>query len=150
MPEEKIKGSPIDIMKAISMFDVETDYEDTEAREKLDILFHNLIMSDDPKAKEFFDRFLKGVTNVIADMGIIDKPEEEEPVDDVELPDEAPEDATEEEPTEEEPIEEPAAEEEPTEGEPEEEEPVEDEVPDELLGAGYNRLINHANSFLYS
>jgi len=127
MPE-KIKGSPIEIMKAISMFDIETDYNDTQAKEKLDILFHNLIISKDPKAKEFLARFLKGVSNIIADMGIIERPEEE-PVDDVEMPDEAPEETTEEKPT---------------------EEPIEDEVPDELLGAGYNRLITHANSFLYS
>ncbi len=135
----------IQILKAISMFDPEEDYDDTEARDKLAILFREIIKSDEPQAKEFLDRFLSGVDNVIADMGIIEKPEEA-PSDEVDLPDDdelGPEDEGPEEPM----------------GEPEatadverdaEEGEEEEEIPDELLGAGYDPLVSRANSFLYT
>lgn len=137
----------IQIMKAISMFDPDEDYTDKEARDKLAILFRELVMSNEPKAKEFLERFLDGVDTIISDMGIIDKPEEE-PSDDVEMPsddEELPSD-DEEFPADEEPSTEEIPEE-PTQ-EPEEEEDV---VSDELLGAGYTynqRLVENANGFL--
>ena len=148
MPND-IKGSPIDIMKAISMFDTETDFDDTEAKEKLGILFHNIVMSEDPKAKEFLDRFLKQVDNVIADMGIIEKPEDE-PEDEVDMPQDDELDMGDEEAPEEEiPVDEPLADEEPVDGTDGDDEVEVDEVPNDLLGAGYNRLLDKANSFLY-
>lgn len=147
MPKS-IKGSPIEIMKAISMFDIDTDFEDNEAKEKLGILIHNLIMSEDPKAREFFDRFFKEVNNVIADMGIIEKPEEEEPVDDVEFPDE--EETNTENPEGDIPDEEGGeSEEEPTLDDVMDDEGDNvDDVPDEVLGDSFNPLITRANSFL--
>jgi len=132
-----MKGSPIDIMKAISMFDVETDFSNHEAKQKLSMLFHTLIMSKDPNAKEFVTRFLKNIGNVIADMGIIEKPkdEPEQQGDEVEFPsdDEMGDVAPEDESSEEEPVDDNAP----------------DEVPDDLLSAGFNPLIDRANSFLY-
>jgi len=145
MPTQ-IKGSPLEIMKAISMFDTENDFNNTEAREKLGILFHNLVMSNNPKSKEFITRFLKQVSNVIADMGIIEKPKDE-PEDEVEMPTDVEVDAGEEAPEEEIPVEEPNTDEVPVDDTKGEEE-VDDEVPDELLGAGFNPLIARANSFL--
>ena len=123
---------PIEIMQAISLFDTETDYDNQEARDKLASMFRELVMSDEPEAREFFDRFIKGADNIIRDMGVIAK---EEPEDEVEMPDE-------------EPVDEPAPEEEPVapEGEEEEEE-ADTEVPSELMGDSY-RLISRANSFL--
>lgn len=148
--------TPLDMMKAISMFDTESDFDNTEAREKLDILFHNLIMSEDPDAKEFLERFLNQADDVIADMGVIEKPEEE-PEDEVEMPtdDEVDAGGEEDAPEEEIPVDEPVADEEPVDGEEGgEEEDAPDEVTDDLLGAGYNpmlentRLVSRANSFL--
>lgn len=123
---------PIEIMKAISLFDTETDYQDQEARDKLASLFRELVLSDDPESREFFERFKKGVDNIIRDMGIIAK--EEEPEDEVEMPDE-------------EPIDEPAPEEPVAPEGDEEEEEADTEVPSELMGDSY-RLISRANSFL--
>lgn len=145
MPQN-INGSPMDIMKAISMFDIEEDFDDTEARKKLDMLFHELIMSNDPKAKEYIGKFLDSSENIIADMGVIEKPEDDE--EDVEFPEEEPTDDIEEEPSEEEP-----SEEEPTEEPPQDETETDgeeevDEIPDELL-SHYNPLIDRANSFIY-
>jgi len=140
-----IKGSPLDIMKAISMFDIDTDFDDTEAKKKLDILFHNLIVSDDPKAKEFLERFLSQVDNVIADMGVIEKPEEEEEEEEVDFDDEP---SDEELPADDEelPADKPA--DKPVDDVDGDEEENIDEIPDDLLGAGYNPLISRANSFL--
>ena len=145
MPQE-IHGSPLDIMKAISMFDIDTDFDDIKRREKLGMLFHTLVMSNDPKSKEFIARFLKQVSNVIADMGVIEKPKDE-PEDEVELPTDDEIDVGDEAPEEDIPVEEPNTEEEPVD-DTEDEEPIDDEVPDELLGAGFNPLISRANSFL--
>lgn len=125
----------VQILKAISMFDIEEDYNDKEARDKLAILFRELVTANDSKSKEFLERFLNGVNEIIADMGIIDKPEEEPAEDEVEMPEPEAEDVPEE------PTDEPETEEKP-------EEPAEDEVPDELLGAGYNPLVSMANGFL--
>ena len=140
-----IKGSPLDIMKAISMFDIDTDFDDTEAKKKLDILFHNLIVSDDPKAKEFLERFLSQVDNVIADMGVIEKPKEEEEEEEVDFDDEP---SDEELPADDEelPADKPA--DKPVDDVDGDEEENIDEIPDDLLGAGYNPLISRANSFL--
>jgi len=146
MPKD-INGTPLDIMKAISMFDIDEDFDDTEARKKLDMLFHELIMSDDPKAKEFLSKFLDNVENIIADMGVIEKPKNDE--EDVEFPEEEPTDETgdggEEETT---PTEETPTEEEPSGEENSGEENSEDEIPDEVL-SHYNPLIDRANSFIY-
>ena len=130
MPSKKINGNPEEIMKAISMFDIENDFDNTEAKEKLDILFHNLIVSSDPKAKEFLEKFLSQSTKVIADMGIINEPEEDDTDDVVDFEDE------------------PVDDESPIDDEPVDGDEVDDEVPDNLLGAGYNPLIARANSFL--
>ena len=145
--------TPLDMMKAISMFDTEADFDNTEAREKLDILFHNLIMSDDPDAKEFLERFLNQAGDVISDMGVIEKKPEEEPEDEVEMPTDDEVDAGEEAPEEEIPVDEPT-DEEPVENEGGDEEEAPDEVTDDLLGASYNPLhenaglVSRANSFL--
>lgn len=124
---------PIEIMKAISMFNPEEDYDNQEARDKLAALFRELVMSDTPEARQFFNRFIKGADNIIRDMGIIAK--DIEPEDEVEIPAE-------------EPVEEPAQEEEPVAPEGEEgEEEADTEVPSELMGDSY-RLVLRANSFL--
>lgn len=93
MPTNK-ESEVLHYLKAISMFDTETDFGNEDAKRQLSLLFRELIMSDDPQAKEFFSRFLGGVDKVIKDMGLIDSaegedvvdmppPEEKEPVADV-------------------------------------------------------------------
>lgn len=145
MPSD-IKGTPIEIMKAISMFDIDEDYDNREARKKLDLLFHELIMNNDPDSKEFLRKFLEHVDSVISDMGVVakkqntNKEEPEENGDEVEFPE--PEVGTGE--TEEE---ENGGEENNNEA-PAEEEGGEEEIPDELL-SHYNPLIDMANNFIY-
>ncbi len=131
--------SPVDILKAISLFG-QDDFKDREARDKLSMLFRELIMNGDPKSDEFLQRFLKGVGGLIYDMGLIDKPEDDLSGDDVEMPDEEPEQEM--------PVDDVPA---------EEEIPAEDDeeegIPDDMISASYrptphDNLCNEANSFL--
>lgn len=123
------------ILKRISSFDVDSDFEDKATKEELSYLFNQLIMSDDPLGKEFFGRFMDEIATILDDMKIIAKEEQ---------PDETPEPAPEEETSEE--------------TSTEEEVPAEDEeeggaeIPSEMLGAGYayvQTMIEHANQFMY-
>jgi len=70
MPKE---DKAIEILKRISMFDPETDFDNIESKKDLSMQFHELIMSNTPKAREFFKRFDTGVNDIIRDMGIISK-----------------------------------------------------------------------------
>ena len=63
-------------LKAISMFDPKKDFigkNSAQSKDDLAMAFRYLIMSDDPKAIEFFTRFMAGIDNVIKDMNIVDK-----------------------------------------------------------------------------
>lgn len=63
------KNRVVDLLKTISMFDIQSDFNDS-SREKLSLLFREIINSRDPKAKEFLGKFLKGTHTIIKDMGI--------------------------------------------------------------------------------
>jgi len=151
MPKQ-ITNNPEDLLKSISMYDVEEDSKFKDNRKSLDLLFHRLIMNDDPTAKEFIKKFIDSVSDIIYDMGIIDKKQqqsdeiegEEEPEgeegEEVVFPDEEEGEETTEE--------EPEAEEGEEGEETSEEEPNANDIPDDILTAGYNPLIDVANSFL--
>ena len=126
-----------EILKTISLFDVDEDYDDREAREKLASLFNRIIMSDDPSVKEFFKRFINEIDTILYDMGISEekpKEETEENPEEITPPEESEENTPEE-----------------AGGEGEEEKPAGNsgEIPDELLSAGYNVLVNMANEYIY-
>jgi hypothetical protein len=117
-------------LKSISMFDPNKDFKDQEKKEHLSVLFNELIMSDEPEAQQFFVRFKSGVDKIIKDMGVVDKT-----ASDTSVPDEVDMTAT------------------PPEGEPKAETPPAgggaEALPDDLLNASYNYLLDRANSFLY-
>ena len=116
----------IERLKSISMFDPNKDFKDDTKKEHLSILFNELIMSGDPTAQEFFVRFKSGIDKIIKDMGIVDST-----ASDTTEPDEVDMSQT--------PTEEPT---------PEDSE-ADAQVEDDLLNAGYNYLLDRANSFLY-
>jgi len=159
----------IDILKAISTFDMEEDYNDTDARKQLSVMFRDLIlsdndilkeeiaelfqdiiMSDTDSSKQFISNFVDNVDTVIDDVEKTEMSSPEGEGDDVIMPDE-------EEPTEEEPA---ATEEEPAEESPEGEpaageeagEGAEEEVPEDLFASRkYNSpLVEYANTFMWS
>jgi len=107
----------IELLQTISAFNTDSDFDNKESKQQLSDLFNKLIMSDEPKAKDFFSRFMDSVSTIIDDMGVMsdeegtedlgpkEEPVEEEPVsaEDEELGDELGI-GDEEEPVEEEPI----------------------------------------------
>jgi len=151
-----VKDNPLQIMKNISMFDIDEDYDNIEARKQLDLLFHTLIMSDNEKSREFIERFLDASNEIIYDMGLIDKPEEQDTEDvyDGEEGDDTESDDMD-----------MGGDGEEVEmdmggdtddgggfdmGEPaDEEDEGDDDIPDGMLGDSYNPLVDAANSFLY-
>lgn len=132
-----------DILKTISMFDVDKDFEDREAREKLANLFRDLILNPEPDAKDFFAIFSEKISDILNDLDVTEEePTEEDPsgddpvgVQDDEVED-IPEDDDEE--TDEE-----------TEDDTEEED---EEIPDELMdNMKYTHpIIERANRFIYN
>jgi len=128
------KNRPLEIMKAISMFNPNTDFDDDEAKKKLSILLHELVMGGDSTSKEFFNVFFKSVHKVIKDMGVISK--------DAVVDDEV--DMT--------PPQDDVATAEPKQNAPmgSKPQPKTEEIPDELMNASYNYIHDMANRFLFS
>jgi hypothetical protein len=143
MPNPNKDSVAVKYLKAISMFDPEKDFAGKDAESKKDHLamaFRELIMMDDPMAKEFFKRFKSSVDKIIKDMKVVSKTASdtagsEEEVDMTPTPPEGEAEA-------------PMA---PEAGGGEEETPEGGnmEAGQAFLNAGYNPLIDRANSFLY-
>lgn len=107
-------------------FNVEKDYEDEEAKEKLANLFREFVMSEDEVVLEVLPKFIDSITDVLIELGIIEK-EEDTPEEDI------PEKDTSEEDT------------------PEEDEDISpDEIPTESKKEKkLYRLVENANNFIY-
>lgn len=76
MAEEN--GRVEEILKTIVTFDVEKDYEDEEAKEKLSNLFREFLMSKEEVVMEVLPKMLGSMTDILVELGIIEKEEEEE------------------------------------------------------------------------
>ncbi len=135
--DNKNENEIIHYLKAISMFDPETDFEREETRRQLSITFRKLIMSDDAKAKEFITRFLKGVDKVIKDMGVVDSSATDDVSDEVGAGDEVDMSPTP-----------PAGGDEPVDPalSPSAPPPLPD---DQQMADSYNYLLDRANSYIY-
>lgn len=122
-------------LKAISMFDPKTDFDNEESKRDLSLLFRKLIMSDDDKAREFITRFLKGVDKVIKDMNIVDSSATDGSEDEVDMSP-TPPDGNEAPPVGDTPPSSTTLPPFPTE-------------PKEQMGDSYNHLLDMANSYIY-
>jgi len=148
------KASPTELLKAISLFDVDKDLDDRESVKKLDMLFHELIttLADNPDetTKEFLSIFIDHTDSILHDMGIAsEKQNDEVDMGGEEEGGEEEMDAFSGEGEGEEPAEgEDVFSDETSEEEPAPEETGEEEIPDDLLDH-YNPLIDIANSFIY-
>ena len=124
----------VEIMKSISMFDIDVDYKDPEARKELGLLFNGMVnlVDSDPKAKDFFSRFISSVDRVIRDMGVIESPSKDDS-DDLDSDDEVLDL--------------------PDSDDGDVDKPTVDlkskSVDDKMVGDSYNYLVSRANSFLY-
>lgn len=70
----KDNGSIIEILKTISMFNIDKDFQNYDAKDYLSILFRKLVMSEDANAKDFMGRFLDNINKIIKDMDIDTNP----------------------------------------------------------------------------
>ncbi len=160
----------LDILKAISTFDMQKDYNDTDARKQLSVmfrdlilsdneilkeqiaeLFQNIILSDSEASQQFISSFIDSVDDVIGDVEDSVMSTDDTSGDEVVMPDEEEPAAEGEEEEEETPEEETPAEGE-GEGEGTTEETPEEEAPEDLF-AGYKNtspLVEYANTFMWS
>ena len=141
----KLTNDPKELLKGISTYDIDDDSDKVDNRKALDLLFHRLIMSDDPEAKQFMKIFIDNVSSIIYDMGLLDdKPEDQADDIDGDIDDMGDDNQDDDEEV-------LFGDEDETDGDTEEdtEEDLSSDIPDSVLGDSYDPLIDTANSFLY-